>query len=245
MFGALRTRSNGPPNIFYADSDTNLDELPLYDALDDIPQEQFRSRFIEETFGGTLPPQFDPRTYAFRQGFQKLVASPSDVIADDLQQLNLGLHQRWQTKRGLPGRERIVDLLQFDIDLLIFPDADRDNFGETVGPATYDVQYHVGDRVTLLSDGYIDFFDDGLRSISAGVRTSRPGVGDLYLGLLSLEGPISSTVLRSAIDYRMNEKWIATAGTTYDFGPTGNVGQTLARHSHRRIDAAAARRERR
>ncbi|MGI9471677.1 MAG: organic solvent tolerance protein OstA, partial [Rubripirellula sp.] len=213
---------------FYADSDTNLDAIPLYDPLDDNAQEQFRSRFITEEFGGFLPAQYDPRTYAFRQGFQRLVASPSDVIADDLQQVNLGLHQRWQTKRGLPGRERIVDLLQLDFDLLFFPKQDRDNFGEQLGPATYNMLYHVGDRVTLLSDGYFDFFDNGLRSISAGVRSSRPGVGDVYLGLLSLEGPISSTVLRGSVDYRLNEKWIASAGTTYDFGFTGNIGQTLA-----------------
>ena len=213
---------------FYADSDTNLDELPLYDPLDDNAQEQFRSRFITETFGGTLPVRFDPRTFAFRQRILRLVASPSDVIADDLQQVSFGLHQRWQTKRGLPGRERIVDLLQFDVDTYLFPKQDRDNFGETIGPTTYNMLYHVGDRVTLLSDGYFDFFDDGLRSISAGVRSSRPGVGDVYLGVLSLEGPISSTVLRGTVDYRLNEKWIASAGTLYDFGPTGNVGQSLA-----------------
>ena len=212
---------------FYADSDTNLNELPLYDPLDDNAQEQFRRRHIIDTFGGALPARFDPRTYAFRHGFQRLIASPSDVIADDLEQFRFGLHQRWQTKRGLPGRERIVDLLQMDVDLMVFPDADRDNFGETLGPATYDFRYHIGDRVSLLSDGYIDFFPDGLRSISAGVRSSRPGVGDVYLGLLSLQGPISSTVLRSTVDYRMNEKWIGSASTTYDFGKTGNIGQSF------------------
>lgn len=213
---------------FYADSDAQLDELPLYDQLDDNAQQQFRNRFVTSQFGGVLPDRFDPRTYAFRHGFQQWIASPSDVIADDLQQLRAGLHQRWQTKRGLPGRERIVDLLQLDVDVLLFPDANRDNFGEAIGPTSYDLRYHVGDRVTLLSDGYFDFFSDGLRSVSAGVRTSRPGVGDLYVGLVSLEGPISSTVLRSTLDYRLNEKWIATGGTTYDFGSTGNIGQTLA-----------------
>lgn len=213
---------------FCADSDTSLDAIPLYDPLDDNAQEQFRSRFITEDFGGTLPPRFDPRYYAFRQGFQRLVASPSDVIADDLQQVSLGLHQRWQTKRGLPGRERIVDLLQLDFDTYLFPRADRDNFGEQVGPTTFNMLYHVGDRVTLLSDGYFDFFRDGLRSVSAGVRSSRPGVGEMYVGLLSLEGPISSTALRTSLDYRLNEKWIASGGTIYDFGNTGNVGQTFA-----------------
>lgn len=212
----------------YSDSNTNLNELPFYDPLDDNAQEQFRRRFIQDTHGGVLPDRFDPRNFAFRQGFQNLVASPSDVIADDLELFRVGLHQRWQTKRGLPGAERIVDLFQFDVDLVLFPDADRDNFGETLGPATYDMRYHVGDRVTLLSDGYVDFFDDGLRSFSGGIRSSRPGVGDVYIGLLSLEGPISSTVLRASVDYRLNEKWIASGGTTFDFGETGNVGQTLA-----------------
>ena len=213
---------------FFADSDTNRDEVPFYDPLDDNAQEQFRRRFIGDIFGGALPDRFDPRTYAFRNGIQQGVTSPSDVIVDDLQQIRLGVHQRFQTKRGLPGNERITDIFQFDVDTILFPEADRDNFGETVGPTTYDMRYHVGDRVTLLSDGYIDFFDQGLRSISAGVRSSRPGVGNVYVGLLSIEGPVSSTVLRSTLDYRLNEKWIASAGNTYDFGSIGNVGQSLA-----------------
>lgn len=213
---------------FYADSDANFDELPYYDPLDDTAQVQFRRRFIDDTFGGVLPLPFDPRTYALRHGFQRYVTSPSDVVADDLQQFRFGLHQRWQTKRGLPGRERIVDLFEFDVDTILFPDPDRDNFGELVGPTTYEARYHVGDRVSLLSDGYVDFFAGGLRSFSAGVRSSRPGVGDVYLGLLSLQGPIDSTVLRGTVDYRLNEKWIVSGGTTYDFGNTGNVGQALA-----------------
>ena len=211
---------------WYADSDTNLDELPFYDPLDDNAQEQFRRRFIGNTFAGTLPGQFDPRTYAFRHGIQRSITSPSDVIADDLQQFRFGVHQRFQTKRGLPGRDRIVDIVQFDVDTILFPKSDRDNFGETVGPTTYDFRYHLGDRYSILSDGYFDFFDDGLRSISAGLRTSRPGVSDAYIGILSLEGPISSTVLRTAYDYRLNEKWIFSGGATYDFEQTGNIGQS-------------------
>ena len=212
----------------YGDSNVGLDQLPLYDSLDDNAQEQFRSRFINSSFGGVLSPQVDPRYYALRQGFQWLVANPSGVIADDLQQFRLGLHQRWQTKRGLQGKERIVDLLQFDVDTSIFPRSDRDNFSESIGPTTYGLTYHIGDRFAFLSDGYFDLFSSGLHSISAGLQTSRPGVGELYLGLLSLRGPISSTVFRTNLDYRLNEKWIASAGAAYDFDETGNIGQTLA-----------------
>ncbi len=88
---------------FYADSDTDYEQLPLYDQLDDNAQEEFRRRFIYTNFGGMLPERFDPRSYALRQGMQRMVTNPSEVIADDLMQARLGLHQRWQTKRGLPG----------------------------------------------------------------------------------------------------------------------------------------------
>lgn len=223
----LAHKVNWHAEYVYADSDTDLDEVPFYDSLDDTAQEEFRRRFTFDTFGGALPVEFDPRTYAFRQGYQSLIASPSDSIADDLQQVRLGVHQRFQTKRGLPGSERIVDLFELNVDTILFPRDERDNFGETVGPTTYDATYRLGDRVSVLSDGYFDFFDDGLRSVSAGLKTSRPGLGDVYVGLLSLEGPISSTVLRANLNYRLNEKWITSAGTTFDFGETGNVGQTL------------------
>lgn len=222
----LAHKAEWQAEYFYADSNSNLDALPLYNPLDDHAQQQYRSRFLRSnplTLGRT---RYQTRDYAFRQGIQKLVASPSDVVAADLQQVRIGLHQRLQTKRGLPGLERIVDLFKLDLDLLIFPDAERDNFGKSVGPATYDMRYQVGDRVSLLSDGYFDFFDGGLRSISAGVRSTRPGMGDVYLGLLSLEGPVSSTVFRSSLDYRLNEKWIISNGLSYDFSSTGNVSQS-------------------
>ncbi len=36
-------------------------------------------------------------------------------------QFRVGLDQRWQTKRGLAGRERITDLIEFDVNAIIFP----------------------------------------------------------------------------------------------------------------------------
>ncbi len=223
----LAHKINLTAEYFYADSNTHYDDLPYYDPLDDHAQEQFRRSFIYTDYGGTLPIQFDPRNYALRQGIQRYITSPSDSVVDDMEQLRLSMNHRFQTKRGLPGRERIVDLFRFDMQTILMPQASRDNFGETVGPTMFDAQYNLGDRVTLLGDGYIDFFDEGLRSISGGIRTSRPGLGDLYVGLLSLEGPISSSVLQAKLDHRLNEKWIVSAGNIYDFGPTGSNTQSF------------------
>lgn len=220
-------------DFFWSDANRNAERFPLYNPLDDDSQEAFRRRFFipTGTLAGLSPAfarRYDERSFAFRSGMQSLVTATSPEIADDLMVAQLGLRQRWQTKRGLPGRERIIDWIVFDVQGSFFPKADRDNFGADVGQLDYDFRWHVGDRVTLLSDGYFDTFGGGLRTASVGGIITRPEIGDVYVGFRSIEGPISSSVLTATVSYRMSPKWIATAGSSYDFGNTGNIGQTVA-----------------
>jgi len=217
-------------DLFLADANQNLDDYPLYENLDDDAVEFFRRTFLSYTFAGepAIPLPFDERYYALRWGMQNRVVATSTEIADDLAKVELGVRQRWQTKRGLPGQERIVDWITLDIEGSFFPDPDRDNFGADVGLVNYDFRWHLGDRVTLLSDGYADFFSDGLRTVSLGGVLTRPARGNLFLGIRSIEGPISSNILSGSLSYRMSEKWILTAGAMIDFGDTGNIGETLA-----------------
>jgi hypothetical protein len=214
-------------DFFWAEADQELERFPLYDPLQDDAQERFQQRFIPRTFGGVLPPQFDDRYYALRSGMQSWVAAASTEIADDLTAARLGVSQRWQTKRGLPGQQRIVDWIALDVEGVVFPEADRDNFGEELGLLNYDFRWHVGDRVTLLSDGFYDFFQDGLRTISLGTLLSRPGRTEFYLGLRAVEGPITSNLVTASTKYRLSEKWIANSSMSYDFGPTGSIGQSI------------------
>lgn len=217
--------------FLYADASQDLDELPLYDPLDDDSTEHFRRRMAVNTFGQPqftfVPGQFDERYFALRSNLQGDVTSPSTEIADDQLQVRLGIKQRWQTKRGLPGQERIVDWIVLDVDAVLFPDAERDNFGEELGMVDYDFRWHIGDRVTILSDGYADVFSQGLKQVTLGGVLSRPEYGSAYLGIRSTEGPISSNVLASSFSYRMSEKWIATAGAYVDLSATGNIGQNF------------------
>ena len=122
---------------------------------------------------------------------------------------------------------RDSDWMVFDVDAALFPDPDRDNFGEVIGLIDYDFRWHLGDRLTLLSDGFYDVFADGLQQTTFGALITRPEYGNVYLGVRSTEGPISSTLLTGSLSYRLSEKWIATAGATYDLGPTGNIGQNV------------------
>ena len=217
---------------FYADADQNLDQFPLYEPLDDDAQEAYRRRFFFDTFGGipggNVPLQFDERFFAFRTGMQTWVTAASTEIADDLTVVHGGIRQRLQTRRGLPGRMRVVDWMELDLDASYFPKADRDNFGESIGLASYDYRWHLGDRLTLMSDGFADLFDNGLRTASIGALITRPEVGDAYLGFRSIEGPISTNIINARLSYRMSEKWIFSGGTSWDLGDVGAIGQSLA-----------------
>lgn len=226
-------------DLFYADASQNFDQLPLYDALDDDATEQFRRRLLFNTFNQTagtdVPLRFDERYYALRSGLQGSVTSPSTEIVDDLMMARLGVRQRWQTKRGLPGQQRIVDWIVLDFQTTLYPDPDRDNFGEVLGLAQYDFRWHVGDRLTFFSDGFADVFSEGLRTISVGGQIGRPEQGSLSIGFRHLDGPgpadaltpLTGNVLNANLNYRMSEKWLLSAGAAYDFGPAGNIGQSL------------------
>ena len=210
-----------------SDANRDLDELPLYDPLDDDSIEAFRRRFTTTTFGGAVPPRFDERFYAVRSGMAGWVTSPSE-IADDLLALRMGVRQRWQTKRGMPGRRRVIDWITFDTHAVFFPDADRDNFGKSLGLVDFDFRWHVGDRLTLLSEGAFDFFDGGQQVITVGGFLTRPPRGSLYAGIHLLEGPFSSSVLSMSYSYRMSDKWVSSFGMSLDLGGNGNIGQRFS-----------------
>jgi hypothetical protein len=228
----------------FAEANRNLTQFPTYDELDDDSIEEFRRRLFFEPFGGGLvpsfyqsgglppalsfiDPKFDPRFVALRSGIQDSVSSPTSEVADDLMAVRLGMHDRLQTKRGEPGYEHIVDWFTLDTNITYFPDANRDNFGSDFGLADYDMRWHVGDRFSILSDGEADFFGEGLKTVSIGGQLTRPQQGNLYVGFRAIGGVINADIISATVNYRLSPKWIASATTAVDVGPSGNLGQTV------------------
>ncbi len=215
-------------DVSYAQTTTNLQNLPLYDPLDDNNIEAYRRWFQFTDFGGPpIPPQFDSRFYALRYGLQNWVSSPSTEIAGDLFAARLGLKQRWQTKRGPVGNQRIVDWITFNTGVTIFPNASRDNFGETFGLANFDFRWHIGDRTTIVSDGYADFFAEAPKYFTLGAFINRTTRGSFYLGFRGLQGPINSNVVITSYTYRMSPKWMSTFGMSFDVAEARNIGQNI------------------
>ena len=216
----------------FADSNRNHDQFPLYDSLDDDAIEEFRRRLFFTTFGGVLPGQvpqkYNAVRYALRSGIQNHVTSPTMEIVDDLEVVRVGMKHRWQTKRGAPGREHIVDWLTFDMNASWFPKPARDNFGEVFGLLDYDLRWHLGDRFTVVSDGAADLFGGGLQTVSGGIIINRPDRGNGYVGFRSVRGPFTANVLTGSYAYRMTPKWVMNGSASVDLSNTGNIGQTFS-----------------
>jgi len=209
--------------FFFAESSLDLQQLPLFDPLDDDAIEVFRRRLSP----ALSLPQLDERYYAVRTGLGTWITSPSMEVAEDLCVFRVGMRHRWQTKRGPPDAPRIIDWLTFDTRLSFFPKPDRDNFGEVVGLLEYDLRWQIGNRLALLSEGIFDFFPEGQQILTIGASLERPGHGHLYTGMHLLQGAVNSTVLQLAYSYRLGPKWITAFSSSIDLGEGGNIGQNL------------------
>jgi hypothetical protein len=215
-------------DAFASASNINFTQLALYDPLDDDAVNRFRRRFMSLDYGGTLPAKFDPRFYDFRSGIQSFVSSPTTEIAGNLQAVQLGMRHRWQTKRGPVNARRVIDWIVLDTHATYFPNPNRDNFGAVWGLVGYDFRWHVGDRLTVLSDASRDFFDQGMRTFAIGATLARPPRVNLYAGLRTFSGPFTYNTLTFTQSYQLSPKWLATASTSFALNNKGNIGETFS-----------------
>jgi hypothetical protein len=222
--------------VFHADygyflSDVGFRELVPLDRLDDDATDQARRDLRALRLMTALPgsndrllassPRFDPQLYALRRG---LIWNIENL--DDLQALRFGVEQRWQTKRGFPGQQHILDWMVLDLEATWFPDADRDNFGHPFAFVRYDYTWNIGDRTTLTSIGWLDPFPQGARYLNVGLFLDRPERLQYYVGFTTIE-PVGTAAVILSSRYAFNDKWSGAFTTTYDFGDQQNLGNAL------------------
>ena len=169
-----------------------------------------------------------------RRGISPITGT-TDIQAT-IETLKLGIHQRLQTKRGQEGRRHINDYMVFDIDTTYFPQAARDNFGKPFGQNFYNYEWYLGDRTSIVSYGWFEFFKIGgnpttvmnnnlrndpfgLHIVTSGLSITRIPKGNVFLGYTIVNtGPISTSALISSYSYWLTPKWFGTTGASYDFG---------------------------
>ena len=164
-------------NYYYASTDVPYTRLPQLDRLNDDVNDFSYNQMkplqpsINPANGLALAtnPIYDPQPYALRN----LVLNKIDTLGTE-EELQFDVRQRWQTKRGVPGNEHIVDWMTLDLSATVFPAANRDNFGSTLGYMAYDWTWNIGDRTALVSNGWIDPATDGPRSSRSAPISTAP-----------------------------------------------------------------------
>jgi hypothetical protein len=164
---------------------------------------------------------FDPQFFALR----KLVQDKVDTL-DSMDEVTLDLRQRWQTKRGFPGQEHIVDWMTLDLSASFFPQANRDNFGEAVNFIQYDWSWSIGDRTTLFSSGWFDPHPGAARTWNFGADLNRPDRTSIYLGYREID-PLASKMVIASVTLPFSAKYSVTAGTSYDFGVNTQINSLM------------------
>ena len=147
-------------------------------------------------------------------------------FVDDLEVVRVGVRQRLQTKRGAPGRKRIQDWMALDVWTSFFPDADRDNAGETLGLVEYDYEWHLGGRTSFLTSGAWEPWTRSLDYVSVAMQFDRPGRGSFNVRHTWLNAA-GSSILTTSWNYGLNEKWSVYMGQQVDFDENEQLSSSI------------------
>ncbi len=207
-------------NAYFAWSNIRYTDLPQIDQLNDNASDQALRDIFPQNLSlnpdiakNMLTTQlFDPQMYALR----RLVLNQIDT-RDSMEVVQLGIDQRWQTKRGFPGQEHVVDWMTLNLGASFFPRADRDNFGVPAAFLEYDWTWNIGDRTSLVSSGWVDPIAGGAKVFSIGSYMSRPDGTNFYLGYRQID-PLDSKAVIASVSYVLTQKYSITASAAYDFG---------------------------
>jgi hypothetical protein len=207
-------------NFYDAGTNVHINQLPQLDRLnDDIADETLRDMFLWQALLNptnatllTTSPIYNPQFVALRE----LVLSKVDT-RDDIEVIQADIYQRWQTKRGAPGHEHVVDWMTLDLSASFYPAANRDNFGSEVAFLQYLWAWHIGDRTSLESWGWLDPESGGPRVFTIGTNINRPDRTSFYLGYRQLD-PLNSKAVIGSMTFAFSAKYAVTASTVYDFG---------------------------
>jgi hypothetical protein len=206
-------------NYYASQSSTSYQNLPQLDRLNDdvsdltIRQQRVFNPLLNPANAAFLTsPLFDPQQYAIR----RLVWNRVDTL-DTMNVFQMELDQRWQTKRGFPGSQHVVDWMVFDVRASLFPHSERDNYGNLFGIVEYNWIWNIGDRTALTSSGWLEPINNGPRAFNFGAVLNRPDNTSFYLGYRQVD-PLRSRAVIGSLTYAFSPKYAMTASTVWDFG---------------------------
>ena len=180
------------------------------------------------------------------------ITGTTDVQAS-INTVQMGVHQRLQTKRGPIGKppdRRLHDPRRHDH--LFSRRANRDNFGTPWGQAMYNYQWYIGDRTSIVSAGLVRLLQarrqhaavaaghrattrTGSTSSRPGSRSRRPPRSNIYLGYSIIDtGPIKTSAVerRNQLLAEPEVVWYLIR-KSYDFGDAILLASMFCVHANR------------
>lgn len=170
---------------------------------------------------------------------------------NDVSAAQIALRQRWQTKRGGPGRWRNVDFLSLNVEGNFFlnqPPADvlnptgfRGLFFPTAPETSVprnsvnaDSTWRVSDTTAILADMSMNLDQVNLATGAIGLAVSRGDRVSYFLGLRYID-ELDSSIETASMNYRISTKYDVALSQSYNFGQSDQVsyGANLIRRFDR------------
>jgi hypothetical protein len=151
----------------------------------------------------------------------------------------VGLTQRLQTRRGLPGKRRIVDWMRFKVeagafsnsnssmpaDGRVFAHSPEYSLGRNFVNAAY--EWNVSEGATFRANGNYDVDRGKLGHLNMGLSVERDPRFQYYVGLFSVPA-LDSSVGTLGFSYKIDKKYTFSVFEQYDFDFDGGKGVTTS-----------------
>ncbi len=192
-----------------------------------------------------IEPEVDLFTSAANADRQDVYIYDSNVDAiNDVSAANVGLLQRWQTKRGGPGNECSVDFFTLNVGAtwyankppasVIPPNDFRGLFFPTEPEASIPRDFvngeallRVTDSTAILSDAQWNMDQQNLATASIGLAVRRGERVGYFIGTRYIED-LNSAITTVAFQYELSAKYTLIARESFDFGQNHDVYQSIS-----------------
>ena len=151
----------------------------------------------------------------------------------------VGLTQRLQTRRGLPGKRRIVDWMRLKVEAGAFSNSEHDipadgrvfghspeySIGRNFVNAAY--EWNISEGATFRAKGNYDVDRGKLGHLNLGLSVDRDPRFKYYVGLYSVPA-LDSSVGTLGFTYKIDSKYSLSVFEQYDFDFDGSKGVTTS-----------------
>jgi hypothetical protein len=162
----------------------------------------------------------------------------------DISATQFAVRQRWQTKRGGPGRWRSVDVFTLNLEANLFANEPKESQFPPRGfrglffasnpeasvprdSLNADASWRISDNTIVLADAQQNLNENRLATAGIGLLVRRDERLTYFVGNRYID-ELTSNITTVAFTYELSPKYLVAASQSYDFGLAQNVSSSIA-----------------